>query len=163
GSGAQALSHEDVRDAEVSLKNNAGLKSRSWSLGAALIDPQLKVYRCTDPTRGVVEYFSDDELDDQADPKAWIKGEAVTGPAGSLLVNGRDAQRLGLARHVVQNFDEFKQRNGLDEMALVEPGWAHFLIGALAAPGVALLLLFIGGAALYAELHAPGIGVGGFI
>ncbi len=48
-------------------------------------------------------------------------------------------------------------------MMVARPGWADALINALATPGVALLLLFIGIAALYAELHAPGIGVGGFI
>ena len=46
---------------------------------------------------------------------------------------------------------------------LAEPGWADYLIDALAAPAVAWLLLLIGGAALYAELQAPGIGVGGFV
>src|SRR4029079_19487675 len=40
---------------------------------------------------------------------------------------------------------------------------ADYLIDALAAPAVAWLLLLIGGAALYAELQAPGIGVGGFV
>ena len=47
--------------------------------------------------------------------------------------------------------------------ALVEPGWAHVLIDALNSPGLSLLLLLIGGAALYAELQSPGIGVGGLI
>ncbi len=49
-------------------------------------------------------------------------------------------------------------------MAVARPGWADAFIDALATPGVALLLLFIGiAAAQYAELHAPGIGVGGFV
>ena len=47
------------------------------------------------------------------------------------------------------------------ELVLAEPGWADYLIDALAAPPVAWLLLLIGGAALYAELQAPGIGIGG--
>jgi len=46
---------------------------------------------------------------------------------------------------------------------LVEPGWADFLIQALASPELAALLLVLGGAALYIELHAPGIGIGGFV
>ena len=46
---------------------------------------------------------------------------------------------------------------------LAEPGWADSLIDALAMPGMAWLLLFVGIAALYAELHTPGIGVGAFI
>ena len=46
---------------------------------------------------------------------------------------------------------------------LIEPGWAHFLIDALRSPSVAWLLLVIGGAALYAEIQAPGIGIGAFV
>ena len=65
---------------------------------------------------------------------------------------------------MVENFAQFKQYYGLEnDPTLVEPGWADFLIQALASPGVAVLLLLIGGAALYIELHAPGIGIGGFV
>ena len=62
------------------------------------------------------------------------------------------------------DFTEFKQLYNLEgEMMVARTGWADALILALATPGVALLLLFVGIAALYAELHAPGIGIGGFI
>ena len=65
---------------------------------------------------------------------------------------------------MVENFAQFKQYYGLEnEPTLVEPGWADFLIRALASPGVAGLLLFIGVAALLVELQAPGSAVGGFI
>jgi membrane-bound ClpP family serine protease len=43
------------------------------------------------------------------------------------------------------------------------PGWADTLLDALRSPGVAWFLLLVGGAALYAELQSPGIGVGAFI
>ena len=69
-----------------------------------------------------------------------------------------------LANHTVENFSQFKELFGLEnDPALVEPGWADFLIRAMASPGVAVLLLMIGAAAVYAELHTPGIGVGGFV
>jgi len=45
---------------------------------------------------------------------------------------------------------------------LADPGWADHLIQALASPGVAVLLLVIGGVALYIELHSPGMGIGAF-
>ena len=48
-------------------------------------------------------------------------------------------------------------------MTLVEPGWADALIDFLRTPGMSVLLLVIGGAALYVELHAPGIGIGAFV
>src|SRR5205823_5432066 len=74
------------------------------------------------------------------------------------------ALELGLARNVVQDFPAFKQIYGLeDDLVAAEPSWADYLIDALAAPTVAWLLLLVGGAALYAELQAPGIGIGGFV
>ncbi len=64
----------------------------------------------------------------------------------------------------MQDFNDFKQQYGLEgDVSLAEPGWADYLIEALAAPAVAWLLLLIGGAALYAEIQAPGIGIGAFI
>ena len=48
-------------------------------------------------------------------------------------------------------------------MALAEPSWVDQLFDALAQPGVAWLLLLIGGAGLYIELHTPGMGLGGFV
>ncbi len=78
-------------------------------------------------------------------------------------MTGTRAEEYGLANHLVETFAEFKQYYGIDDPKLLEPGWADFLIEALASPGVAVLLLVIGGAALYIELHAPGIGIGGFV
>ena len=48
-------------------------------------------------------------------------------------------------------------------MTLIEPGWAEALIDFLRTPGMSVLLLIIGGAAIYVELHAPGVGVGAFV
>jgi membrane-bound ClpP family serine protease len=50
-----------------------------------------------------------------------------------------------------------------NDVALVEPGWADYLIDALASPAVAWVLLLVGGAAFFVELHAPGVGIGGFV
>ena len=88
----------------------------------------------------------------------------MTTPGRPLKLSGTQAEEYHLANHVVENFAQFKQYYGLEnDPMLVEPGWADFLIRALASPGVAVLLLLIGGAALYIELHAPGVGIGGFV
>ena len=49
------------------------------------------------------------------------------------------------------------------DVDLAAPGWADTLLDALASPGIAWLLLLIGGAGLYIELHTPGVGLGGFV
>ncbi len=111
-----------------------------------------------------MEYFCDDELAEQPEPDKWQRGTLITTPGIPLRLSGMQAEECQLANHLVENFAQFKQYYGLEnDPVLVEPGWADFLIQALASPGVAVLLLVIGGAALYVELHAPGMGVGGFV
>lgn len=147
-------------------KEIAPKRGRTWSPWMAMIDPNLEVFRCTreGDVGGVNHYMSGEELSEQADPGQWRKGEMVTRPGKPFSVDGNTAVEYRLAAHVVDSFHGFKELYGLeDDPALVEPGWADFLIDALARPEVAILLLVIGGAALYAELHAPGIGLGGFI
>jgi membrane-bound ClpP family serine protease len=165
GSGAADISGEEVLVAREMIRDRLGpRKSRTWSLVAALVDPDTRVFRYTHKRDGTTAYFCDAELSTQADPEAWTKGDEVSTPGRALRIKGDRAQELGLARDTVADFAGFKQIYGLDqELVLAEPGWADYLIDALAAPYVAMLLLLIGGAALYAELQAPGIGVGGFI
>ena len=165
GSGAADISPEEVLVARETLRDHLGpAKSRHWSLIAALIDPDARVYRYTHKPDGDVEYFDEAELSTQADPQAWTRGEEVTRVGRPLRLVGERAAQLRLARDTVPDFPAFKQIYGLEnELVLAEPGWAHFLVDALAAPTVAWLLLLIGGAALYAEVQAPGIGIGGFV
>jgi membrane-bound ClpP family serine protease len=162
GSGAHELSPDEVKDVVRVIRELAPRKDRSWSLVAAMIDPHLNVYRAT--RLGDVEYFCDDERNEQLEPNKWKLGEPVTTRDKPLQVDGTKAEEYRLANHVVDNFAQFKQCYGLEkDLTLVEPGWASVLIDALASPGVAVLLLLIGASALYIELHVPGVGVGGFV
>jgi membrane-bound serine protease (ClpP class) len=167
GSGAYEPSAEEIRIVEQTIRKQlAPRKMRSWSLMAALVDPHLNVFRFMrqgDPRD--IEYFSDDELAEQLEPAKWIRGPMITTPGVPLKLNGTQAEEYRLTGALVESFAQFKQCYDLGENdpMLVEPGWADFLVQALASPGVAVLLLVIGGAALYIELHAPGIGFGGFV
>jgi membrane-bound ClpP family serine protease len=103
-------------------------------------------------------------LDQQPDPTAWTRGQEVTTPGRPLRVKGDAAHELGLSQNTVQDFAAVQQIYGIEnELIVAEPGWAHFLVDWLAHPSMAWLLLLIGGAALYAELQSPGIGIGGFV
>jgi len=163
GSGAYEPSAEEVNLVRRAIRKGlAPRKGRSWSLMAAMIDPHLNVFRAT--RLGDVEYFCDDELAEQLEPDKWQRGTLLTTPGIPLRLSGTQAEECQLANHLVENFAQFKQFYGLEnDPMLVEPGWAEFLIQALASQGVAVLLLVIGGAALYVELHAPGVGIGGFV
>jgi membrane-bound ClpP family serine protease len=165
GVGDAEFSAEDLQLARETLKDSlAPRNARPWSLMAALVDPQVRVFAYTNKRDGSVQYFSEEELKSQPEAENWQRGNEVTRAGEPLRVTGDRAGELGMARHVVQDFEHFKQVYGLEgELAVAEPSWADYLIDALAAPAVAWLLLLIGGAALYAELQAPGIGVGAFV
>jgi len=137
-------------------------KDRSWSLPVATVVTGLEVDQATQQETGRVDYFSAEELAARDDRAAWKTGVRVgTGP---IQLTGRSAESLGLATHVVDDFAGLARAYGLTgDVALSEPGWADRLLDALASPGLAWLLLLIGGAGLYIELHTPGFGLGGFV
>ncbi len=165
GNWAPPLSEEEVRQLSQTVRETlAPAKSRSWSLPAAMIDPDLDVfaYQRLEDVK-YVEYFCEQEAAEQTEPEAWQKGEAITTPGKPLSVTGTVAAELWLADHEAEDFTAFKRLYGLEnDPSLLEPGWADVLVDALASPPVAIFLLVVGFAALYVELQSPGIGIGGF-
>ena len=163
GPGAYELSADEIEQVRHTIRKElAPRKGRSWSLVAAMIDPNTEVFRAT--KLGDTEYFCDEELAEQDDAAKWQKDAVVTTAGVPLKLKGTQAEDYHLVNRVVDDFAQFKQYYGLEnDPALVEPGWADLLIQALASPGVAVLLLVIGGAAIYIELHSPGLGIGAFI
>jgi len=165
GWGAHQLPADEVSLVSETIRRKlAPAKNRSWSLPVAMVDPMLEVHRYQKRDGKVVDYFSADELAEQKDKADWQQGDLVTKAGEPLQVRGNQAVELGLARQVVANFDEWKQLYGLEgDPNLVQPGWADILISALTRTEVAWMLLLIGGAALYVELQAPGMGIGAFV
>jgi membrane-bound ClpP family serine protease len=166
GMGAADLDKkEDLELLTTSLRDNlAPKKSRGWSLLAAMLDADQRVYRYTRVSDGRVEYYSKEEAKALPDAGEWKQGDELTNGRGPLKLRGEKAFEIGLARHLAGDFRAFKELYGLErDPKLVEPGWADYLIGKLASPAVGWLFLLIGMAALYAEIQAPGIGLGGFI
>ncbi len=161
GPGAYQPTEQEVEQARQTVRESlAPAKGRSWSLPAAMIDPELAVYECR--RLNLVEFLSDEELADQVGD--WEQGRRITTPGVPFRARGREAVEYGLATRVVESFDELKRHFALeDDPDLVAPGWADHLVEAMAAPGVSMLLLMIGGFALYFELHTPGLGIGGFL
>jgi len=162
GSGAQELSEEQVRQLRETIKDLGKRSMRSWSLWAAMIDPGLEVSRFT-ARRGDEGFFSSEELEEQPDRANWQKSRRETTPGRPFSAKGYQAVEYHLAHRTVENFGEFKQYYDLKDPTLLEPGWADRVVDFLKSPGIAALLLMIGGIALYIELHTPGLGLGGFI
>jgi membrane-bound serine protease (ClpP class) len=163
GEGAATLDDRQADALAVAWREGVAKKrGRSWSLPMALVKPGLIVRRAVQGATGRVDYFSDEELLPRDDRDGWLPGAQVG--IGPIQLTGRSAESLGLATHLVDNADGLAKTYGLaGAMAVIEPGWADRLLDALASPGVAWLLLLIGGAGLYIELHTPGFGLGGFV
>jgi membrane-bound serine protease (ClpP class) len=163
GEGAAAIGQRQAGAIAVAWREGVARKrDRSWSLPVALVSPGLVVRQATRGATGRVDHFCDEEFDQLKDRDAWQRGAEVG--VGPIVLNGRSAEALGLASHVVDGFDGLARAYGLEgDVALAAPGWADTLLDALASPGIAWLLLLIGGAGLYIELHTPGVGLGGFV
>jgi membrane-bound ClpP family serine protease len=140
----------------------ASRKGRPWSLAVAMVKPGLVVHRATRERSGQTAYFSEEELGARDDRDEWRLGPQVgTGP---ILAGGRTAESLGLASQLVDSAEGLARAYGIDgPMKRFEPRWSDRLLDALASPGIAWLLLVIGGAGLYLELQTPGLGLGGFV
>ncbi len=166
GSGEAVFSEREIRSAIETISHSLARKSlRRWSLPAAMIDPDLQVYKMTrksDPS--IVEFFCEEELNQQGDRDDWIRGAPVTRLNTPFLTVGREALGYSLADKIATDFGEFKLLYHLtNDPQLMTPGWADQLVRALANPYLSMILLVIGFGAFWAELKTPGIGAGAFV
>lgn len=163
GEGAGTLDPRSLRALQVAWQESvAKPRDRSWSLPLAVVTPGIAVRRYTNKDTRQVGYFSEEELAKRPDQQAWQAGPQIG--VGPMRVTGRTAESLGMTAQLVESAAEFSAAYGLEgDMAIAEPSWVDLLFDALAQPGVAWLLLLIGGAGLYIELHTPGLGLGGFV
>ena len=105
-------------------------RNRDWSLMAALVDPEIVVYRYTS-AGGATRYFSEDELAEQQNPENWRQGRQIDTRGGST---GQTAEEVGLARYLAEDFDEVRALYHLEgEPVTIKPNWAHSFIETLAS------------------------------
>jgi membrane-bound serine protease (ClpP class) len=100
--------------------------------------------------------MTDDEI--QASNGVWIKGRALPEGDGQklLTVSGDRAFELRLAEKPVVDQDELKQRLGLSadyDLRPIAPSWVDRLVYALNDDVVTGLLILLGIACIYLELH----------
>jgi len=139
-------------------------KMRNRALSLALFDPEQTVYAFRHLGGGAVQFLTENEWSQLADSKEWQRGEKITREGMALRLTGQQAEDLGVARDNVRNFSELQTMFGLQgDPAFAEPNWVDHLVGILASPGLAWLLILIGLAGIYTEVQMPGIGIGGFL
>jgi len=165
GSGEQPFSKEQIEYIGRTIRNDDGPwrnRKQSWPLIEAMINPNLEVFPCIEKRTGETRYFSGEEKGG-LDTDQWEIGRPITTPGKALLLDGEQAVEYGLADRTINNLAELKDIYYLEDIQALETGWADFLIAALARPEVSAVLLTIAFVALYVELSAPGIGLGGFV
>jgi len=156
---------EQLDSALLSIRESLASKTdRTSSLLAAMIDPELQIYRYTNRETAAVQLMSEAEAAAQPDAPNWRRGELLSKPGELLDLDAEQADQLGVAWQVVDTFDDLKRLYGFDDDPRVaKPNWAMELVRALAAPQLAMLLLMIAFVGIYVELNMPGVGFGGFI
>jgi membrane-bound serine protease (ClpP class) len=165
GKGTLEVDRPTLDAATVAIRDSLAQRSEhSWSLLAAMIDPDVELFTYHNTKTGEVRCFSEDEANEHPNADDWQKGQRIK-PGGELLRLTSDrAKQLDVATQVVDGFDEFKQLYGFEsDPPVAEPNWALELVEALASPALAIFLLVIGFVGIYVELHAPGIGAGAFV
>jgi membrane-bound serine protease (ClpP class) len=163
GPGDYDLNRREIDEVTVVLRDKlAPRKGRSWSLPVAMFDPKLEVFEFTHLDK--TGFFSEDEVKTQPDAADWKKQRAVTSPRDVFAAKGKEAVDFQLAARVADDSGDLVRAYGLDRDPMhVAPGWVDMLVRGLASPWVAALLFVVGGVAIYIELQAPGVGLGGFL
>ncbi|HEX4412464.1 MAG TPA: NfeD family protein [Lacipirellulaceae bacterium] len=165
GRGTVPIDRPTLDDARESIRDSLSKKvPHSWSLLTALIDPSIDLFAYQNTKSGEVRYFSSEEAKTQPDADNWRRGARVKPAGEALRMTANQAKELGVATHVVDNFDDLKQAYGIEgDIRVAQPNWALEFIEALSSPGLAVLLIVIGFVGVYVELHSPGVGIGAFI
>lgn len=161
GAGESNLDPRDRDSLAVTIKALTEGRPRGWSLPLALVDRDLNVFRYVRETDNRNAIFCDAELAEQEQPEAWKKGSQIPTRDG---ITGHEAEELGLAKFMVEDFGEFKAIYHLEqEPERLQANWAHLLIEHLARPEIAFILLFVAFFTMIFEMLTPGVGVMGFI
>ena len=140
----------------VALHDLAEKKHRPIAICEAMADRLMKVYQVSHRDNGRVWYMS--ELEIHAANGEWIQGPQLRETNGELLftANGTRAHELKLAEAPVRDLDDLKSRIGVAAgVKLVPVGktWVDQLVFTLNRPAIGVLLIVLGIALIYVELH----------
>jgi membrane-bound serine protease (ClpP class) len=142
-------------------------KGRPPALAEAMVDMDLEVYQVKNVQTGQETFMSEPEIESLADPENWQKGPPVQESRKGLFleVTGRRAVDLQLAAATAESRQQLAARYGLRESDLVvfEADWVDTSVMILSSWPITMLLFIVGVIALYIELSAPGISIGGLI
>jgi membrane-bound serine protease (ClpP class) len=153
-------------DLAQQMREIARRGGRSPTLAEAMVDMDLLVFEMRHRETDEVEYLSELEIAALEAPDDWERKRPIveSGAGRFLEVTGRRAVQLGLADGVVESTDRLlADLRVAGSPAVIRPGTVDSLIYWLNHPLITGLLFVIGLVALYVELSAPGISLGGLV
>ncbi|RUL87560.1 NfeD family protein [Tautonia sociabilis] len=159
GTRVEPLSDRDRDVVSDRLADLAEQKGYPTAVARALVDPAVEVIEALDTHTAQVTLIDRATL--EAEPGRFVEQGTVVPGESVLTASSENAERLGLARLVVADDEEFKALLGLgdDVVRLRGPSWVDSLVGVLNTPIMSGLLLFIGFFMLVVEMKLPGIGL----
>jgi membrane-bound ClpP family serine protease len=165
-----SLTAPDQNAAHEALLDLAEKQGYPPLLIKGLFDKELALYQVVS-RRGLSEWriISGKEFEeDRASPNPKWNGNLIKpgGQQGSLLVlNPEEAQRLHLARHVVDGLPELYKLYGITSAQVHKPGpdWLERLSDFFKDPWTGFILIMLGITCLILELKLPGVGLPGVV
>ena len=148
------------------LRDLAEAHGRPPALAEAMVNMDLVVYHVTHRQTGEQTFMSDEELRATEDPDVWQRGKPVFESREKyfLQVNGRRALELQLAEGTARDVEQLTRQLGVaGELQVLRPTAVDTAVFILNLPLITGLLFVVGLVALYAELSAPGISIGGLV
>lgn len=158
---------EKERSPVVSMiRTLAESKGRPAALAEAMVDKDITVFSATHREDGRTAYFTNQEWDSLPTQDQWEQGRPILEAREDnfLTVSGKRAVELGLAEGTSRSLDAtLDVINAERPVTVLAHTWVDGTIEILNSYWMTALLLIVGFIALFFELSAPGLGVGGLI
>jgi membrane-bound serine protease (ClpP class) len=147
------------------MRTLARAHKRPEALAEAMVDKDLKVFEYRNKTNGSRHFFSQREINDlSADEWERVRQVPEAGDGRFLTLSGERTVELGIADELASSRDELlAKRNVVEPPAVYRPGSVELTVEILNHWLITLILIVVGLVALYIELSAPGIGIGGAV
>lgn len=154
--GGAMFAEDDLRGLRDSIRTISDQKRRPSAIIESMFLPNTVVNEATQVADGKRWFVTADEL--KLNPQVWQAGPAIeettTGRPAVFL--GERAVTVKLAESVVNDFTEVQNLLGVDPRFPLQPleaTWVDALVFSLNQRGMVILLLVVGVASLYLEIH----------
>jgi membrane-bound serine protease (ClpP class) len=136
-------------------------------LAEGMLDRDLRIYAVkSTKEESAHRFISKAELDaDQQGQRHWHSTRVVKEESQYLTLSAEQARDLGMAREVVNNFEELCELEGISrsDVRTADSDWLDGLVDFLRDPWTSVALVMLGITCLILELKMPGVGLPGIL